>query len=126
MLLIMFGALASGSPCGPGTSAASSSSGRENLDQTRRLRPVDWHPADCFFRRESRRPSRQHGHTAADWPKAALTRTIEEDQIGRTMSVKVKEWKGAWWVFINHHGSRKAKRIGVGAAGKKAAQHVAE
>jgi integrase len=44
----------------------------------------------------------------------------------RTMSVKVKEWKGAWWIFINHHGTRKAKRIGVGASGKKAAQHVAQ
>ena len=43
-----------------------------------------------------------------------------------TMGVKVREWKGAWWVFINHHGSRKAKRIGAGASGKKAAYHVAQ
>jgi hypothetical protein len=24
--------------------------------------------------------------------------------------VRVKSWKGAWWVFINHQGRRKAKR----------------
>ncbi len=41
------------------------------------------------------------------------------------MAVKVKAWKGAWWVFIDHHGQRKAKRIGAGAPGKKAAQQVA-
>lgn len=33
------------------------------------------------------------------------------------MGVKVKQWKGAWWVFINHKGKRKAKRC----ASKKAA-----
>ena len=42
------------------------------------------------------------------------------------MAVKVKAWKGAWWVFIDHHGQRKAKRIGAGAPGKKAAQQVAQ
>jgi integrase len=43
-----------------------------------------------------------------------------------TMGVKVREWKGAWWVFITHQGARKAKRIGVGTTGKKAAQYVAQ
>jgi len=43
-----------------------------------------------------------------------------------TMGVKVREWKMAWWVFIDHHGQRKAKRIGAGATGKKAAQQVAQ
>ena len=42
------------------------------------------------------------------------------------MAVTVKEWKGAWWIFINHHGTRKAKRVGVGEPGKKAAKHVAQ
>lgn len=42
------------------------------------------------------------------------------------MAVKVKAWKGAWWIFINHHGTRKTKRIGVGEPGKKAAKHVAQ
>ncbi len=41
------------------------------------------------------------------------------------MGVKVKEWKGAWWVFVNHRGQRKAKRVGVGDQGKKAAKEVA-
>ncbi len=39
------------------------------------------------------------------------------------MAVKVKQHKGAWWVFINHHGKRKAKRIGTS---KRAAEQVAE
>jgi integrase len=38
------------------------------------------------------------------------------------MGVKVKFWKGAWWVFVNHHGKRKAKRIGD----KETAQRVAK
>ena len=38
------------------------------------------------------------------------------------MGVKVKEWKGAWWVFINHRGRRRAKRC----ASKKAAMMVAD
>ena len=41
------------------------------------------------------------------------------------MGVKAKEWKGAWWVFVNHDKRRKAKRIGVGESGKKAAKEVA-
>ncbi len=42
------------------------------------------------------------------------------------MGVKVRERNGAWWIFIDHQGQRKAKRIGPGAAGKKAAQQVAQ
>jgi len=41
------------------------------------------------------------------------------------MGVKVKEWKGAFWIFINHQGQRKAKRVGAGPAGKKAAELAA-
>ena len=42
------------------------------------------------------------------------------------MGVKVKERKGAWWIFINYEKKRKAKRIGIGEAGKKkAAKQVA-
>ncbi len=44
----------------------------------------------------------------------------------RTMGVKIRLWKGAWWVFINHRGTRKAKRIGTGEPGKKAAKQVAQ
>src|SRR5262245_41760191 len=36
------------------------------------------------------------------------------------MGVKVKEWKGAWWVFVNHKGRRKAKRC----ASKRVAEGV--
>jgi hypothetical protein len=41
------------------------------------------------------------------------------------MGVKVKEWKGAFWIFINHQGQRKAKRVGTGPARKKAAELAA-
>jgi integrase len=42
------------------------------------------------------------------------------------MAVKVREWKGAWWVFVDHRGRRKAKRVGVGARAKRAADTAAE
>jgi len=42
------------------------------------------------------------------------------------MGVTIRQWKDAWWVFVNHKGQRKAKRIGVGEEGKKAAKHVAQ
>jgi integrase len=35
------------------------------------------------------------------------------------MGVKVKKRNGAWWVFINHHGLRKAKKIGTREAAEK-------
>jgi integrase len=38
------------------------------------------------------------------------------------MGVRVKSWKGAWWIFINHEGRRKAKRC----ASKKAAELAAD
>jgi integrase len=38
------------------------------------------------------------------------------------MGVRVKSWKGAWWVFINHQGRRRAKRC----ASKKAAELAAD
>ena len=41
------------------------------------------------------------------------------------MAVKVRAWKGAYWLFIDHHGQRKARRVGVGKAGKKAAELAA-
>ena len=42
------------------------------------------------------------------------------------MGVKVRERNGAWWIFIDHHGQRKARRIGAGTPGKKTAQQVAQ
>jgi integrase len=41
------------------------------------------------------------------------------------VGVKVRQWKGAWWVFVDHNRQRKAKRVGIGAAGKRAAEEVA-
>ena len=28
------------------------------------------------------------------------------------MGVKLRFYRGAWWIFIDHHGKRRAKRIG--------------
>jgi integrase len=42
------------------------------------------------------------------------------------MAVKVRERKGAWWLFVDHKGRRKAKRVGVGPQAKKAAYSAAE
>jgi len=41
------------------------------------------------------------------------------------MGVKVREHRGAWWLFIDHKGQRKAKRIGVGPEAKKRAKAAA-
>jgi hypothetical protein len=40
---------------------------------------------------------------------------------GAGMGVQVKAWKGAWWIFVNHKGQRKAKRVGTGKEGHRAA-----
>ncbi len=40
------------------------------------------------------------------------------------MGVKVKSWKGAWWVFINHKGRRKAKRCTSQKAAELAATKI--
>jgi integrase len=42
------------------------------------------------------------------------------------MAVKVRERSGAWWVFVDYKGRRKARRVGVGREGKRAALVVAE
>jgi integrase len=40
------------------------------------------------------------------------------------MGVKVKTWKGAWWLSINHQRRRKMVRVGTGPTGKRAAEHA--
>ena len=42
------------------------------------------------------------------------------------MAVKVRERNGAWWLFIDHRGRRKAKRVGPGKPGRRAALAAAE
>lgn len=41
------------------------------------------------------------------------------------MGVKVRERNGAWWLYIDHRGQRKAKRVGAGRPGRKAAERAA-
>jgi integrase len=41
------------------------------------------------------------------------------------MGVRVRQRDGAWWLFVNHQGKRKAKRVGPGEAGRKAAKEAA-
>jgi integrase len=38
------------------------------------------------------------------------------------VGIKVRFWKGAWWVFVNHQGRRKAKKVGD----KETALHIAK
>ena len=42
------------------------------------------------------------------------------------MGVKIRYWKGAWWVFVNHNGRRKAKRIGDRETATRIAQAIRE
>ena len=42
------------------------------------------------------------------------------------MGVTVKFYRGAWWVFINHQGRRKAKRIGDREAARCVARAIRE
>lgn len=42
------------------------------------------------------------------------------------MGVKVRERNGAWWVFVDYKGRRKAKRVGSGKEGLRAARTAAE
>lgn len=35
------------------------------------------------------------------------------------MAVKIRERNGAWWIFIDHDGKRKAKKVGTKAAAEK-------
>jgi integrase len=41
------------------------------------------------------------------------------------MGVKVKHHRGAYWIFVDHKGQRKARRVGEGRAGKQAAEQAA-
>jgi integrase len=42
------------------------------------------------------------------------------------MGVKVKFHKGAWWVFIDHAGRRRAKKVGDRATANRVAQRIRE
>lgn len=44
----------------------------------------------------------------------------------RTMGVKVKFYRGAWWVFVNHHGRRRSKKVGEEAAARAVARQIRE
>ncbi|HEY3067857.1 MAG TPA: site-specific integrase [Methylomirabilota bacterium] len=41
------------------------------------------------------------------------------------MSVKIRERDGCWWLFVDHQGHRKAKKIGSGRRAKKLAEDAA-
>lgn len=42
------------------------------------------------------------------------------------MGVKVKYHKGAWWIFVNHQGARKAKRVGDRDSAQAVARRIRE
>src|SRR5205809_3090377 len=58
-------------------------------------------------------------------PRGARDVNPQNDGRRHSVGVKVKEWKGAWWVFVDHQGRRKAKRAGTGSRGKKLAEAAA-
>src|SRR2546422_5076227 len=58
-------------------------------------------------------------------PRGARKVNPQNDGRRHSVGVKVKEWKGAWWVFVDHQGRRKAKRAGPGSRGKKLAEAAA-
>jgi len=41
------------------------------------------------------------------------------------MGVTVRARNGAWWVYVDHQGRRRANRVGTGKAGKRAADAAA-
>src|SRR5438552_3481831 len=51
-------------------------------------------------------------------PRGAREVNPQNDGRRHSVGVKVKEWKGAWWVFVDHQGRRKAKRAGPGSRGR--------
>jgi len=40
------------------------------------------------------------------------------------MAVKIRERNGAWWIFIDHDGKRKAKKVGTKAAAEKIQKQI--
>src|SRR5215471_11890802 len=69
-------------------------------------------------------PTAQGGYSSVRFFYSGRTYWFCPSLIGDiSMAVKVKQHKGAWWIFIDHQGKRKAKRIGDS---KRAAQQVAE
>jgi integrase len=42
------------------------------------------------------------------------------------MSAKVKKWKGAWWVFVHHRGTRRTRRFGPKETDRRRAERIAE
>ena len=42
------------------------------------------------------------------------------------MGVRVRHYRGAWWVFISHHGRRKAKKVGDRVAAESVARAIRE
>src|SRR5437773_3237723 len=58
-------------------------------------------------------------------PRGAREVNPQNDGRRHSVGVKVKEWKGAWWVFVDHQGRRKAKRAGPGSRGRKLAEAAA-
>ena len=41
------------------------------------------------------------------------------------MSAKVRKWKGAWWVFVHHRGTRRTRKIGSRETDRRRAERIA-
>ena len=42
------------------------------------------------------------------------------------MGVKIRKWKGVWWLAVYHRGKRQMKRFGPSLADKRRAQRIGE
>ena len=42
------------------------------------------------------------------------------------MGVRVRKWKGSWWLAVYHNGARRMRRFGPSLADKRRAQRIAE
>jgi excisionase family DNA binding protein len=41
------------------------------------------------------------------------------------MSAKVKKWKGPWWVFVHHRGTRRTRKVGPRETDRRRAERIA-
>jgi integrase len=52
-------------------------------------------------------------------------KTAEKEEKDSSMSVKVRERDGCWWLFIDHQGRRRAKKVGTGKHARRLAEAAA-
>ena len=59
-----------------------------------------------------------------DWTKSTSMRPCRTQSEESPMGVKIKKYKGTWYVFIDHQGHRKAKKIGTRQAAETVKREI--